>query len=129
MKVYTDTNYTCFVTNKKNLHRGTVCSLDNLVTSRGKKQDKIYCSNAEAEFQALAQGLCERLWMKIIFDDLKVRIHILCNCIVNNKSTMSIAHSLVQYDRTKYIEIDKHFIKDNLDRSVVDTNYVPVDCK
>lgn len=30
-----------------------------------------------------------------------------------NKFAISIAHNLVQHDRTKHIENDKHFIKKN----------------
>ena len=43
----------------------------------------------------------------------------------DNKSTMSIAHNLIQHDRTKHIEIDRNFIKDNLDRDLIVTTHVP----
>lgn len=33
----------------------------------------------------------------------------------DNESAISIAHNLVQHDRTKHIEIDKHFIKEKLE--------------
>jgi len=38
---------------------------------------------------------------------------------------MSIAHNPVQHERTKYIEINSHFIKDNLDRGL--TKYIEID--
>lgn len=34
----------------------------------------------------------------------------------DNKSTINKARNLVQYDQTKCIKVDKHFIKDKLDR-------------
>jgi len=40
------------------------------------KQDRESCSSVEAEFQALVQDVCEGLWMKIILDDLKVKVDI-----------------------------------------------------
>ena len=76
-----------------------------------KKKDRVSRSSAEAEFRALAQGMCEGLWMKIILDDLKVKVEHPVQLHCDNKSAMSIAHNPVQHDRTKHIEIDRHFIK------------------
>ena len=43
----------------------------------------------------------------------------------DNKSAISIAHNPVQHDRTKHIEIDRHFIKEKLDSGLICTPYVP----
>jgi hypothetical protein len=42
----------------------------NLVTWRSKKQNVVARSTAEAEFRAMAHGICEVLWLKIILLDL-----------------------------------------------------------
>ena len=42
----------------------------------------------------------------------------------DNKSIISIAHNPVQHDRTKHIEIDRHFIKEKLDSRLISTPYV-----
>ncbi|RDY12032.1 Copia protein, partial [Mucuna pruriens] len=55
------------------------------------------------------------LWMKIILDDLKVKYEGPIKLFCDNNSTISIAHNPVQHDRTKHIEIDRHFIKEKLD--------------
>ena len=43
---------------------------------------------------------------KIIMDDLKTKYYAPMEMFCDNKSTISIAHNLVQHDRTKHIEID-----------------------
>ena len=43
----------------------------------------------------------------------------------DNKSAISIAHNPVQHDRTKHIEIDRHFIKEKLESGLICTPYVP----
>ena len=43
----------------------------------------------------------------------------------DNESVISMAHNLVQHDRTKHIEIDQQFIKDKLDSGFITTSYVP----
>ena len=42
----------------------------------------------------------------------------------DNKSAINIAHNPVLHDRTKDIEIDKHFIKEKLDSGLICTPYV-----
>ena len=39
----------------------------------------------------------------------------------DNKSAISIAYNLVQHDRTKHIEVDRHFIKEKLDSGLICT--------
>ena len=42
-----------------------------------------------------------------------------------NKSAINITHNLVQHDRTKHIEVDRHFIKEKLDSGLIRTLFVP----
>ena len=37
----------------------------------------------------------------------------------DNKAPINIAHKLVQYDRTKHVEVDKHFIKEKLENGLL----------
>nr|KYP46490.1 Copia protein [Cajanus cajan] len=127
MKIYTDADYAGSITDRKSTSGYCMFLGDSLVTWRSKKQDRVSRSSAEAEFRALAQGMCEGLWMKIILDDLKIKVDNPVQLYCDNKSAMSIAHNPVQHDRTKHIEIDRHFIKDNLDRGFVITTHVPTE--
>ena len=43
----------------------------------------------------------------------------------DNKSTINIVHNTMQHDRTKHIDIDRHFIKEKLEEGVVCMSYVP----
>ena len=45
----------------------------------------------------------------------------------DNKSAISLAHNPLQHDRMKYIEIDKHSIKEKLDSGLIYTPYVSID--
>ena len=67
-------------------------------------------SSAEAEFRAMTQGFCELLWIKSLLKDLKVEQLDCMRLYCDNKATISIAHNPVQHDRTKHVEIDRHFI-------------------
>ena len=43
----------------------------------------------------------------------------------DNKAAISIAHNPIQYDRTKYVEIDGHFIKEKLKAGIIGISFVP----
>jgi len=94
------------------------------VTWKSKKQNVVVRSSAEAEFRAMAQGICELLWLKIILEDLRIKLDEPMKLYCDNKSAISIGHNPVQHDRTKHIEVDRHFIKEKLDSGLVCTPYV-----
>jgi len=54
--------------------------------------------------------------MKTILDDFKIKVDIPMQLYFDNKSVMNIVNDPVQHNKTKHIEIDSHFIKDNLDK-------------
>ncbi|GMI92938.1 hypothetical protein HRI_002963100 [Hibiscus trionum] len=43
----------------------------------------------------------------------------------DNQATVSIAQNLVHHDRTKHVEIDRHFIKEKADSREVCITYLP----
>ena len=45
----------------------------------------------------------------------------------DNKTTIDIAHNLVQHDRTKHVEVNRHFIKENLETRLICMPYVPTE--
>ena len=125
MEVYTDADYAGSIVDRRSTTGYCMFLGGNLVAWRSKKQNVVARSSAEAEFRAMAQGICELLWMKIILDDLKIKYEVPMRLLCDNKSAISIAHNPVQHDRTKHIEIDRHFIKEKLDNGLVMTTYVP----
>jgi len=94
------------------------------VTWRSKKQKVVARSSTEAEFRAMALGVYELLWLKIILEDLKIKLEGPIKLYCDNKSAINIAHNPVQHDRTKHIEVDRHFIKEKLDSGLICTPFV-----
>lgn len=81
----------------------------------GKKQVIIAGSSAQAEYRAMAHAVCELLRLKKVMTYLKIindrPLIILCK----NKPAINSANSQVQHDRTKHVDIGRHFIKEKLD--------------
>lgn len=81
-------------------------------------------SSAEAEFQGMVHGVCEPIWIKRILLDLGVEVLIPMKLICDNQAAVKIANNPVQHDRTKHVEVDRHFIKDHLEKKTVELPYV-----
>ncbi|KAK2989502.1 hypothetical protein RJ640_019601 [Escallonia rubra] len=96
----------------------------NLVTWRSKKQKEVALSSAEAEFRGMAKGLCELLWLRRLPDEIGYSTNPTMNLFCDNKAAIEIAHSPVQHDRTKHIEVDRHFIKEKLEDQIVQFPFV-----
>ena len=124
LEAYTDADYAGSVVDRRSTTGYCTFLGGNLVTWKSKKQSVVARSSAEAEFRAMAQGICELLWLKIILEDLKIRWDEPMRLYCDNKSAISIAHNPVQHDRTKHIEVDRHFIKEKLDSGMICTPYV-----
>ena len=67
---------------------------------------------------AMALGLCE-------FRSLKIVVNKPIRLFCDDQSAISIAHNHVQHDRIKHIEIDRHFIKEKLEKGIIQIPYVP----
>ena len=73
VEAYRDVDWAGSVTDRRSTTG--YCSFvgGNLVTWRSKKQSVVARSSAEAEFRAMAQGMCELLWVQIILSDLGLK--------------------------------------------------------
>ena len=96
----------------------------NLVTWRSKKQKVVALSSAEAEFRGIKSGLTEILWLRKLMTELDLRPALPCRLFCDNKAAISISENPVQHDRTKHVEVDRHFIKENIEAKVVEMPYV-----
>jgi len=116
---YTDADWAGNVFDRKSTSGYFTFVGGNLVTWRSKKQKVVALSSAEAEFRGMAKGLCELLWIRRLLSEIgftpKSRMNLYCD----NKAAIAISQNPIQHDRTKHIEIDRHFIKQNLEEGVI----------
>jgi hypothetical protein len=81
-------------------------------------------STAEAKYKAMAQGVSERLWLRRLllelglFEDKPIMLY------CDNKAAINITNNLIQHDRYKHVEIDRHFNKDKLDEDTMCMSFV-----
>lgn len=122
--VCTDMDWAGSITDR----RSTVgyCSLvgENLVTWRSKKHSIVARSSAEAEYRSMENGVCEMIWLSQLLQELGLSTPKPMSLYCDNKAAINIAHNLVQHDRIKHIEVDRHFIREIFLAGLVCTPYV-----
>nr|GEU77161.1 Gag-Pol polyprotein [Tanacetum cinerariifolium] len=97
--------------------------VDKLVSWSSKKQDYTSMSTAEAEYVSLSACCAQVLWMSTQLTNYGFhfdKIPIYCDL----KAVIAISCNPVQYSRTKHIDVRYHFIKEHVERGIVELFFV-----
>ncbi|CAN0843508.1 Retrovirus-related Pol polyprotein from transposon RE1 [Linum grandiflorum] len=125
ISVYSDASWTTELTDRR--FTSAYCSYvwGNLVTRRSKKQAVVARSSAEAEYRAIAEGNCEGVWLKRVLRELKMEETGSVTLLCDSRAALSIVKNPVHHDRTKHVELDRHFITEKVTSNEFEMVYVP----
>nr|GEX20830.1 retrovirus-related Pol polyprotein from transposon TNT 1-94 [Tanacetum cinerariifolium] len=101
---------------------GEMCG-DKLVSWSSKKQDCTSMSSAEAEYVSLSAYCAQVLWMRTQLTDYGFyfdKIPMYCD----SKVAISILCNPVQHSCTKHINVRYHFIKEKVEKGIVELFFV-----
>ncbi|GJZ00701.1 retrovirus-related pol polyprotein from transposon TNT 1-94 [Tanacetum coccineum] len=96
---------------------------DKLVSWSSKKQDCTSMSSAEAEYVSLSACCAQVLWLRTQLTDYGFhfdKIPMYCD----SKATRAISCNPVQHSRTKHIDVRYHFIKEHVEKGIVELFFV-----
>ena len=80
--------------------------------------------SAEAEFRGVAKGITEVLWLRKLLTELGFTLTRSCELYCDNQAAINILENPVQHDRTKHVEVNRHFIKEKLEAHVINLPHV-----
>ncbi|XP_071698474.1 secreted RxLR effector protein 161-like [Rutidosis leptorrhynchoides] len=86
----------------------------NFVTWKSKKKKVVALSSAEAKFRGIARGVQEALWIRKLLTEIGFPPEDTSQIFCDNEAAIAISENPVQHDRTKHVEIARHFIKEKL---------------
>ena len=127
IETYTDADWARSIVDRRSTSGYCSSVGGNLVTWQSKKQNVVARSSAEAEFRVVAHGICEIMWIRRLLEELKMTGSSPMKLYCDNKAAISVAHNPVLHDRTKHVEVDKHFIKEKIDNGLVCMTYIPTE--
>nr|GEZ19184.1 copia protein [Tanacetum cinerariifolium] len=99
---------------------------DKLVSWLSKKQNSTATSTIEAEYIAMFGSCAQILWMRSHLTDYGFafnKIPLYCD----NHSANALSCNNVQHSRSKHIEIRHHFIRDQVEKGMVELYFVTTD--
>jgi hypothetical protein len=91
------------------------------------KQKVVAQSSCEAEYIAAATAACQGVWLRRLLGDLmnKEEERVVLN--IDNKSAISLCKNPVHHDKSKHIDTKYHYIREYVEESKIEVNYVCTD--
>nr|GFB37245.1 retrovirus-related Pol polyprotein from transposon TNT 1-94 [Tanacetum cinerariifolium] len=99
---------------------------DKLVSWSSKKQESTAISTTEAEYIAMSGCCAQMLWMRSQLTDYGFdfnKIPLYCD----NRSAIALCCNNVQHSMSKHIDIRHHFIREQVERGVVELYFMSTD--
>jgi hypothetical protein len=96
------------------------------VSWSARKQPTISRSSIEAKYKAIANTTAEIMWIQILLQELGIDSPRAAKLWCDNIGAKYLSANPVFHARTKHIEVDYHFVRERVSRSV--TPQVSVSC-
>ncbi|KAK9078446.1 hypothetical protein SSX86_002503 [Deinandra increscens subsp. villosa] len=97
----------------------------NLISWSSKRQTTISRSSAEAEYRGVANVVAELCWIRNLLLELHRPLTRASIVYCDNISAIYLSGNPVQHQRTKHIELDIHFVREQVQRGMVRVLHVP----
>ncbi|GKF36276.1 hypothetical protein Tco_0113034 [Tanacetum coccineum] len=123
LTAFSDADHAGCLDTRKSTSGGIQFLGDKLVSWMSKKQDCTAMSTAEAEYVALSASCAQVLWMRTQLKDYGFdynKIPLYCD----SQSAIAISCNPVHHSCTKHINVRYHFIKEQVERGIVELYFV-----
>ncbi|GKE44723.1 retrovirus-related pol polyprotein from transposon TNT 1-94 [Tanacetum coccineum] len=123
---FSDADYAGCKDTFKSTSGGAQFLSEKLVGWSSKKQDCLALSTAKVEYVSLSACCAQVIWMRTQLTDYGYhfnKISIYCD----SKLAIAISCNLVQHSRTKHIAVHYHFIKEHVEKGMIELYFVKTD--
>ena len=121
---YCDANWVGSLVDRNYISRYCVFIGGNLISWNSKEHDVAAKSSAKAKYRAMALATCELIWLKQLLQELRFGKDEQMTLVCDNQATLHVASSPVFHERTKHIEVDCQFIRENIASGCMTISFV-----
>jgi len=122
---YCDADWASCPHSRKSVSGFIVFLGNTLISWKSKKQVTVSLSSAEAEYRSLRRLTAELSWLSRILYELTLTSSTPIPIKCDNLAAIYILKNPVFHERTKYIEIDCHFVQHKLLEGLISLSHVP----
>jgi hypothetical protein len=94
------------------------------LTWSSKQQIVVALSSCEAEYIACSHCACQVLWLRSLFHELGYAQNFPTPLYCDNQGTVACTHDPQSHSRMKHIDIRAHFIRDCINRRLIDVHHI-----
>ena len=126
---YSDSDWAGDREDRKSTSRYVFMLNNGLISWCSRRQQTVALSSTEAEYMALTLAAKETIWIRLLMtelglmqDDASPTVNVL-----EREGAIALANNPVLHSRTKHIDIQHHFIRNEVTEGRIDLKYVPTE--
>lgn len=98
---------------------------DSPVTWCSHKLETVALSSCEAEFMAATEAAKQAIWLQDLYGEVATREQEKVMICIDNKSAIALTKNPVFHGRSKHIHRRYHFIRECVEKNLIDVQHVP----